>query len=70
MDAYAPIFLLAGGEIFRAAIGLRVAVWVRRGGREWRASAPAPRPGGPGGPPGGLRVIQGGARPAPLRRAA
>ena len=74
MDAYLPIFFLAGGEIFLALIAARVAVWMLRGLRDyWRSDAP-PAPRGPG---GGLRVLAGGARAgaaagggARLRRAA
>lgn len=67
-----PIFFLAGGEIVLALIGLRVAVWVARGWREFRA-VPRP-PGPPRGPRGGLRSVAGGrsetAAPPALRDAA
>jgi hypothetical protein len=52
-----PIFL-AGGEVVVAIIALRIAFWMARGWRDWRAVA-----GGgdePIGPGGGLRVIPGG----------
>jgi hypothetical protein len=57
-----PIFLLAGGELFLAAIGLRIAVWVARGWREWRALARPGAPPGPRGPRGGLRGPRDGLR--------
>jgi hypothetical protein len=71
MRALLPIFFLAGGEIVLMLVGLRVAFWVARGWREYRASE---RPAPPRGPGGGLRCIAGGrARTeaaAPLRAAA
>jgi hypothetical protein len=71
MRALIPIFFLAGGEIVLMAIGLRVAIWVARGWREFRANE---RPTPPPGPNGGLRCISGGAARAdaapPLRAAA
>ncbi len=72
MDLAAPIVLLAGGEIFLAAIGVRISVWVARGWREWRAAMRAPETPAPRGPKGGLRLVAGGARAAapPLRDAA
>jgi hypothetical protein len=60
MDALGPILLLAGGELFLAAIGLRIAVWMARGWLDLRA---APSEGGapePPGPKGGLRILRGG----------
>jgi hypothetical protein len=66
-----PIFFLAGGEIVLMVVGLRVALWIARGWREFRAQE---RPTPPRGPKGGLRCLAGGAeRPAaasPLRAAA
>jgi hypothetical protein len=72
MDLAVPVLLLAGGELFLAAIGLRIAVWVVRGWREWRAVAGPGAPPGPRGPGGGLRPLPGGRGPAasPLRDAA
>ena len=55
--ALIPIFLLMGGEIVLALIGLRVALWVARGWRELRAQE---RPKPPRGPGGGLRCLEGG----------
>ena len=55
--ALIPLFLLMGGEIVLALIGLRVALWVARGWRELRAQE---RPKPPPGPGGGLRCLAGG----------
>ena len=56
-----PIFFLAGGELFLAAVALRIAVWVVRGWRDWRALARSEGGAdGPRGPGGGLRVLAGG----------
>jgi hypothetical protein len=56
-----PIFFLAGGELVLAAVAVRIAVWVARGWREWRALERSGGGGkGPGGPNGGLRVLPGG----------
>ena len=56
-----PIFFLAGGELFLAAVALRIAVWVVRGWRDWGALARSEGDGeGPRGPGGGLRVVPGG----------
>jgi hypothetical protein len=62
VDEAFPIVLLGGGELFLAAIGLRIAVWVARGWREWREVYRAERPTGPRGPKGGLRLLAGGAQ--------
>jgi hypothetical protein len=51
-----PIFL-AGGEVVVAIIALRIALWMARGWRDWRAVIGGDEPVGPG---GGLRVIPGG----------
>jgi hypothetical protein len=69
--AVIPIFFLAGGEIVLMVIGLRVAIWIARGWREFRELE---RPTPPRGPNGGLRCIAGGAARtdavSPLRAAA
>jgi hypothetical protein len=67
-----PVFLLAGGEIFLAAVALRIAVWVVRGWRGWRALDDPGAGDGPPGPGGGLRVVRGGggAEPPSWRAAA
>jgi hypothetical protein len=53
-----PILFLAGGELFLAAVALRIAVWVLRGWRDWRALARSEGGGdGPRGPGGGLRLV-------------
>jgi|GEM_PF-4991008 len=71
-----PLFLLAGGEIVLALIGLRIAAWVARGWREWRALERGGEDGGEPptpGPRGGLRLVPGGraaSEPGALRAAA
>jgi hypothetical protein len=57
LRALIPIFFLAGGEIVLAIVGLRVALWVARGWREFRRGE---RPTPPRGPGGGLRCLAGG----------
>jgi hypothetical protein len=53
-----PVFFLAGGELFLAAVALRIAVWVVRGWRDWGALVRSAGAGDdPRGPGGGLRLV-------------
>ena len=70
MDVALPVFLLAGGELFLGAIGLRIAVWVALGWRHARDATRRGAPTSPRDPKGGLLVLPGGAAAPRLRAAA
>ena len=59
-----PLFLLMGGEIVVAIVGLKLLLWLMRSGP---APAPAPPPDDPGGSrQPQLRLVRGEGRPAAL----